>query len=86
LHFDSLSELRHMMRASHPGFGEIDHITPAEWGAFGEAGPVGSEPFVYPISDFYRTDPISRASPTMAKCSELYGGDPEARPRTGMHG
>jgi NADH-quinone oxidoreductase subunit G len=86
LHFDSLSELRQMMRAAHPGFGEIDHIAPASWGAFGEAGPVGPEPFVYPITDFYRTDPISRASPTMAKCSDLFGGNPEAQPRTGTHG
>jgi len=86
LSFDSLSELRHMMRATHPVFGEIDHITPAPWGAFGEAGPVGPEPFVYPIADFYRTDPISRASPTMAECSELFSGNPETQPRTGTHG
>src|SRR3954453_16583535 len=39
LPFDSLSELRHMMRAAHPVFGEIDHIAPAAWDSFGEAGP-----------------------------------------------
>src|SRR5207248_3124271 len=55
LHFDSLSELRHMMRAAYSVVGEIDHIVPAEWGVFGEAGPVGPEPFTYPIADFYRT-------------------------------
>ena len=86
LPFESLRELRHMMRAAHPGFGDIDHITAAPWSAFGEPGPVSSEPFVYPITDFYRTDPISRASPTMAKCSELFAGDPETQPRTGTHG
>jgi NADH-quinone oxidoreductase subunit G len=86
LPFDSLRELRHMMRAAYPMFGEIDHITPASWGAFGEPGPASSEPFTFPITDFYRTDPISRASPTMAKCSELFGGDPETQPRTGTHG
>ena len=37
-------------------------------------------------TDFYRTDPISRASPTMAECSELFGGNPETQPRTGTHG
>ena len=31
-------------------------------------------PFVYPVADYYRTDPISRASPTMAECSETFGG------------
>ena len=86
LHFDSLSELRHHMRAAYPVFGEIDHIVPAEWGMFGEAGPVGPEPFTYPIADFYRTDPISRASATMAQCSERFGGRSDAAPRTGTHG
>ncbi|HZE47074.1 MAG TPA: NADH-quinone oxidoreductase subunit NuoG [Xanthobacteraceae bacterium] len=86
LPFDSLSELRHMMRAAYPVFGEIDHIEPAAWGAFGEAGPVGPEPFTYPIADFYRTDPISRASATMGQCSERFGGRPDQSPRTGTHG
>ena len=65
------------MRAAHPAFGEIDDIAPAAWGAFGADGPIGREPFAYPIADFYRTDPISRASPTMAKCSELFGARAE---------
>jgi NADH-quinone oxidoreductase subunit G len=86
LPFDSLSELRHMMRAAYPVFGEIDHIEPAAWGMFGEAGPVGPEPFSYPIADFYRTDPISRASATMGQCSERFGGRPDKSPRTGTYG
>jgi NADH-quinone oxidoreductase subunit G len=86
LPFDSLSELRHMMRAAYPVFGEIDHIEPAAWGMFGEAGPVGPEPFSYPIADFYRTDPISRASATMGQCSEQLGGRPDKSPRTGTYG
>src|SRR4051794_27037428 len=59
LPFDSLPELRQKMRAAHPSFARIHEVLPAAWGNFGEAGPVGSEPFVYPIADFYRTDPIS---------------------------
>ena len=31
-----------------------------------------STPFVKPIKDFYRTDPISRASVTMASCSKSF--------------
>ena len=53
---------------------------------FGEAGPVGPEPFAYPIADFYRTDPISRASATMGQCSERFAGRPDTSPRTGTHG
>src|SRR5438874_1150331 len=83
LHFDSLSELRHHMRAAYPVFGEIDHIVPAEWGMFGEAGPVGPEPVTYPIADFYRPDPISRASATTAQCSERSGRRSDAAPPPG---
>ena len=31
-----------------------------------------TQPFVKPIKDFYRTDPISRASVTMAACSKSF--------------
>ncbi len=86
LPFDSLAELRARMRAAHPTFGEIDRIVPAEWGSFGEAGPVEPAPFRYPIADFYRTDPISRASPTMTRCSNAFGTPPDTAARTGTHG
>jgi NADH-quinone oxidoreductase subunit G len=86
LPFDSLAELRRAMRVAYPLFGEIDHIVPAEWGGFGDSGPVEPQPFGYPIADFYRTDPISRASPTMAQCSQAFGGGPDAEQRTGTHG
>jgi NADH-quinone oxidoreductase subunit G len=86
LPFESLPELRRRMRAAHPSFAAIDQVTAAEWGKFGAAGPVDPAPFAHPIADFYRTDPISRASPTMAQCSELFGGHPETQPRTGTHG
>jgi NADH-quinone oxidoreductase subunit G len=82
---DSLGELRRQMRAAHPTLGEIDTVAKAGWGAFGAVGPIAATPFVYPIADFYQTDPISRASPTMAECSELFvtGG---THGRTGTHG
>jgi NADH-quinone oxidoreductase subunit G len=86
LPFDSLSDLGRRMRAAHPALAAIDVVLPAAWGSFGETGPVGLEPFRYPIADFYRTDPISRASATMAQCSELFDGHPDTAPRTGTHG
>jgi NADH-quinone oxidoreductase subunit G len=72
LPFDTLPELRHRMCQAHPILGETDRVTRAPWGAFGEPGLVDPTPFAYPIKDFYRTDPISRASHTMAQCSETY--------------
>jgi NADH-quinone oxidoreductase subunit G len=89
LPFDSLRELREQMRAAHTMFGHVDELVPAAWGLFGPADALAAldaAAFVYPINDFYRTDPISRASPTMAECSALFGGDPERQPRTGTHG
>jgi NADH-quinone oxidoreductase subunit G len=87
LPFDTLPQLRHRMRAAHPVLGEPDVVARAPWGDFGEAGPVEPGPFAYPVEDFYRTDPISRASPTMAQCSELFVARREQAPaRTGTYG
>jgi NADH-quinone oxidoreductase subunit G len=85
LPFDSLGVLRRQMRAAHPTLGEIDTLARRRGAAFGAVGPIAATPFVYPIADFYKTDPISRASPTMAECSELFvtGGGHQ---RTGTHG
>ncbi|HML11284.1 MAG TPA: NADH-quinone oxidoreductase subunit NuoG [Stellaceae bacterium] len=84
LPFNSLAELRGAMRTAHPSLGAIDTLAPAAWGSFGAVGPIAATPFVYPIADFYKTDPISRASPTMVECSELFVTGAPAR--TGMHG
>jgi NADH-quinone oxidoreductase subunit G len=86
LRFDSLPELRAQMRAAHPHITAVDQIVPAEWGSFGDNGPVEPAPFQYPIADFYRADPISRASPTMAQCSAAFVAPPDTEKRTGTHG
>ena len=39
-------------------------------GAVGEAGPLDGAPVAYAIKDYYLTNPIARASETMAKCSQ----------------
>jgi NADH-quinone oxidoreductase subunit G len=87
LPFDSLRELRRRMWQAHPILAETDIVRPASWGPFGETGLVAAGPFQHPIKDFYRTDPISRASETMARCSELFVSRRyEAPRRTGTHG
>jgi NADH-quinone oxidoreductase subunit G len=46
---------------------------PAIWNQIGAAGPLNSDiPLASPISDFYLTNPIARASPTMAECSREF--------------
>jgi NADH-quinone oxidoreductase subunit G len=88
LPFDTLAELRRRMRQAHPILAETDRVVRAAWGALGEPGAVDPTPFAYPISDYYRTDPISRASHTMARCSEIYPSRQprEAPARTGTDG
>jgi NADH-quinone oxidoreductase subunit G len=87
LPFDALRELRRHMWEKYPVLAETDLVTRARWEPFGEAGAVAADPFAYPIEDFYQTDPVSRASQTMARCSELFvGGRHQAQARTGTHG
>jgi NADH-quinone oxidoreductase subunit G len=68
LPYDTQDALRAKLRAEFPGFLAIDTVEPAPWASFGKAGPLGGEPFRSPVTNFYMTDPISRASVTMAKC------------------
>ena len=87
LRYDSLAELRRQLRDAHPTFGAIDQVTPNAWGEFGQPGPVDPAPFTYPITDFYRTDPISRASATMTECSDIFlVHHGELPAQTGTHG
>ena len=48
------------------------------------AGAVEATPFRGPIANFYMTDPISRASVTMAKCTETFAAAQGGK--TGTHG
>jgi NADH-quinone oxidoreductase subunit G len=75
LPYDSLDELRLALNKAHPGFMAIDQIEAADWAAF-QAVDLGTgsmdegAAFASPIENFYMTDPISRASATMAACTE----------------
>jgi NADH-quinone oxidoreductase subunit G len=85
LPFDSLEQLRSRLYAEHPGLQRLDAVEPAAWGPFGSDGPVDAQPFVHPIANYYMTDPISRASETMAECTDVYVRG-AAGEKTGTHG
>ena len=72
LPFDSLSALRKQMQAACPHFTRLDDPERADWGDFGSSGAMDPAPFESPIANFYMTDPISRASETMAKCTQEF--------------
>lgn len=83
LPYDTLEQLRKRLYGINPRFQRIDQIQPVKWQSFGEPGLVQATPFKNPIENYYMTDPISRASATMAHCTEAFVAKPQ---RTGTHG
>ncbi len=75
LPYDTLAQLRATLAAAYPHLVRFDEIEPADAAAItGLSAVVGAPdkaPFANPIRDFYLTNPIARASRTMAACSAL---------------
>ncbi|HEY5216126.1 MAG TPA: NADH-quinone oxidoreductase subunit NuoG, partial [Pseudolabrys sp.] len=75
LPYDSLSALRQALFAAHPHLMRIDQIAPADAAAIGKLAKLGGTPdkaqLASSVADFYFTNPIARASATMAECSAL---------------
>jgi NADH-quinone oxidoreductase subunit G len=80
LPYDTLGALRQKMIADHPTFGQVDYAPGAADSAgfnaasIGTEGAVSNEPFRGSVNDFYLTNPIARASKTMAECSRMRAG------------
>jgi NADH-quinone oxidoreductase subunit G len=69
LPFDDLSQLRQAMAAEYPHLAIVGLSQPDPLPAFAGQAPAVSGEIVYPIEDFYLTNPIARASPTLQRCS-----------------
>ena len=63
-----------------PAFSVSTPIEPAAWGQLRPRGALVRGALPPPITNFYMTDPISRASETMAKCTETYVADRRGGP------
>ncbi|MDY0870416.1 NADH-quinone oxidoreductase subunit NuoG [Dongia rigui] len=85
LGYDSLEQLRRKLYQANPRFQRLGAIEPAAWTAFGGQGEIGRDHFRSAISNYYMTDPISRASATMAQCTERFVPT-AAGGKTGTHG
>ena len=82
---DTGDDVRARMAEVNPSFtAGPDAVETAPWGAFGTAGSMDPAPFRTPVANFYMTDPISRASVTMAECADALAG--AHRERTGTDG
>ncbi|MCB1885152.1 MAG: molybdopterin-dependent oxidoreductase, partial [Geminicoccaceae bacterium] len=83
---DGIAAVRARMAEMAPHLAHDDRVAPAEWGAFGGDGDVDRTPFRSPVEDFYRTNPIARASLIMAECSRLFVRGDRLEEATGTHG
>jgi NADH-quinone oxidoreductase subunit G len=78
LPYDDIETLRSAMIYEVPHLTNTDELPRHEgadaslWGAIGKAGATDSSPLASPIADYYLTNPIARASATMAECSRIY--------------
>ncbi|WP_369059631.1 NADH-quinone oxidoreductase subunit NuoG [Caulobacter sp. 73W] len=76
LPYDSLDQLRAKLFADHPTFGQIDYApgsvaTSFDLSGLGSDGDAGDVALKTTLSTFHLTNPIARASVTMAECAAL---------------
>jgi NADH-quinone oxidoreductase subunit G len=77
LPYDSLTALRAKLIADHPTFGQMNYAPGAADAAgfdpalLGVEGALGGEPFRASVQAFHLSNPIARASLTMAECAKL---------------
>ncbi|MFZ4604220.1 MAG: NADH-quinone oxidoreductase subunit NuoG, partial [Caulobacterales bacterium] len=85
LPYDDMAALRARMIADHPSFGAVDYAPGAadaagfDPAALGADGAVSDAPFASAVQDFHLTNPIARASQTMAECAALAAARGAAR-------
>jgi NADH-quinone oxidoreductase subunit G len=79
LPYDDRDALRRALLAEVPHFANTDALPqpagadPAIWNAVGKAGVLDEKtPLAPSIADFYLTNPVARASETMAECSKVF--------------
>ena len=70
LPYDNLAELRAKLFEAAPHFAALDQVASAEAPKVEKAGSVSGDAFEYAVTDFYFTNPIARASATMADCAK----------------
>ncbi|MCW5723757.1 MAG: NADH-quinone oxidoreductase subunit NuoG [Maricaulaceae bacterium] len=80
LPYDNLDQLRRKLFDDCPVLAGLDHAPGAETAKdfdpakLGKAGKLTAAPFESPVTDFFLTNQVARASKTMAECSALASG------------
>ncbi len=80
LPYDTLGALRQALYAAHPHMMRLDQIARSDSADIAKLAKLGGtaekSALVSPVSNFYFTNPIARASAVMAECSALAQGAP----------
>lgn len=72
LDYVTLGDVRNALVEANDVFNRIDELSASDMGSVEAAGNMDSAPFESSISNYYMTDPISRASETMAECTREF--------------
>lgn len=74
LPYNNLAELRERIRTEWPIFNSVDGVTPAKWTRFGDKSkkPQSENLSALGIKTYYQSNPICRASKTMAECDAFF--------------
>ncbi len=72
LSYDDLFQLRARIFREFPQFESLDQLPAVQWGEFGLDETPSAVEFKSPINDFYLTNVITKASPTMQECSRVF--------------
>ncbi|MBT5572369.1 MAG: molybdopterin-dependent oxidoreductase, partial [Alphaproteobacteria bacterium] len=72
LDYVTLGDVRTALVEANAVFDQIDELSSSDMGLAGAAGDMDAAPFESKISNYYMTDPISRASETMAECTREF--------------
>ncbi len=76
LPYDDIETLRARLEQVNPVFGRVGFLPrfgcSDQTGPAGDAAALSDAPFAPMVDTYYQTDPISRASPTMAECTATF--------------
>ncbi len=76
LPYDDIETLRTRLEQVNPVFSRVEFLPrfgcSDRRGPGGDPGALSDAPFAPAMESYYQTDPISRASPTMAECAALF--------------
>ena len=71
LKYDDIFQLRARLVKEFPQFDALDQLPAVKWASFGGEGSVPTHDLKSTVEDFYLTNVIAKASPTMQECSRV---------------